>query len=193
MNQFLYYSLIIFLYILFISSLILIFYSIVKLKKRKSKYIYFSKFFLIFGYFCIAMFYFIFIDAIHLKSNNYQSNNIEYLIIAMLILSLLGVFQLWIWTHYEIHIQDDKFVYYNLFGGKNIIKFDQIDIHSSRYLFVFSKRKRDYGHEILKLKMNDGKEYDFKLDMLVQGGDSLLMSNTIILKLKIKREKIYIK
>jgi len=109
----------------------------------------------------------------------------------MLILALLGIVQLWMWIHYEIHIQDDKFIYSNLFYGKSIIEFSQIDINNSRYLFVFPKRKRDYGYELLKLKMKNGEEYIFKLDMLVQGGDSLLMTNTIIFKLKIKREKVY--
>ena len=163
----------------------------IKLKKRSSKYIYISKFFVFFGYFCIAIFYFIFIGAIHIDGINYQSNNIVYLMITMLVLSLLGITQLWMWSHYEIHIQGDKFVYCNLFCGKTIIEFDQIDIENSRYLFVFPKGKRNYGHEILKLKMKNGKEYVLKLDMLVQGGDSILMTNTIIFKLKIKREKVY--
>ena len=39
--------------------------------------------------------------------------------------------------------------------------------------------------------MKNGEEYTIKLDMLLQGGDSLLMTNTIIFKLKIKREKVY--
>ena len=191
MSQYLYYSLIIVLYILSIFSLILITYSVIKLRKRSSKYIYISKFFVFFGYFCITMFYFIFIDAIHINGINYQSDNIGYLMITMLVLSLLGIIQLWMWSHYEIHIQEDKFIYCNLFCGKTIIEFNQIDIANSIYLFVFPKGKRDYGHEILKLKTKNGKEYVFKLDMLVQGGDTLLMTNTIIFKLKIKREKIY--
>ena len=137
------------------------------------------------------MFLYIFVAAIHIDGMNYKSNNILYLIITMLILALLGIVQLWMWIHYEIHIQDDKFIYSNLFYGKSIIEFSQIDINNSRYLFVFLKGKRDFGHELLKLKMKNGEEYTFKLDMLVQGGDSLLMTNTIIFKLKIKREKVY--
>lgn len=191
MNQFLYYTFIIILYILSAFSFVLIPYSIIKLKRRTSKYIYISKFFVYFGYFCITMFLFIFVVAIHFNGINYKSNNILYLIITVLILALLGIVQLWMWIHYEIHIQDDKFIYSNLFYGKSIIEFSQIDINNSRYLFVFPKGKRDYGHELLKLKMKNGEEYTFKLDMLVQGGDSLLMTNTIIFKLKIKREKVY--
>jgi hypothetical protein len=39
--------------------------------------------------------------------------------------------------------------------------------------------------------MKNGEEYTIKLDMMLQGGDALLMTNTIIYKLKIKREKVY--
>ena len=128
MNQFLYYSFIIILYILSAFSFVLIPYSIIKLKRRTSKYIYISKFFVYFGYYCITTFLFIFVDAIHFNGINYKSNNILYLIITMLILALLGVVLLWMWIHYEIHIQDDKFIYSNLFYGKSIIEFSQIDI-----------------------------------------------------------------
>ena len=76
-----------------------------------------------------------------------KSTNIEFIVITMLILSTLGVIQLWMWTHYEIHIQEDKFVYCNLFSGKHIIEFNEIDIKNSKYLFVYHK-----GKEILDMK-----------------------------------------
>lgn len=191
MNQHLYYSLIAVLYILSIFSLFLIPYSIIKLKRRSCKYVYLSKFFVFFGYFCIAVFYVIFIDAIHIDGINYQANNIEFLMIMMIVSSLLGVIQLWIWTHYEIHIQEDRFIYCHSFYGKSVIEFNQIDINNSVYLFVHPKGKRDLAYEVLKLKMKNGKEYSLLLDDLLQGGNSSLMIDTIIFKLKIKREAIY--
>lgn len=190
MNQILYYSIIIFLYIMFALSLGLIICTIIKFKKRKVKYIYISKFFVFFGYFCIAVFYISFIDAIHIDGINYQSNNIKILLIFMIILSILGIVLLWTWVHYEIHIQDDKIVYCNLFYGKNVINFSEIDIQNSKYMFIIPKKKMDFGYEILKIKMKDGKEYRLKLDLFLQDGDVLSLTNTIF-KLKIKREKIY--
>lgn len=191
MNEILYISLLIYLYILFVVALFLIPYAIIKIKKRIKNCIYISKFFMFFGCFCIFIFYIIFIGAIHINKIDFQSNNILFLMISMLIYATLGVVQLWMWTHYEIQIQEDKFIYSNLFYGKKIIKFNDIDISNSRYIFVYPKGKRDFGHEVLELKMKDGKQYSFKFDDFLQGGDSLLMTNTIIFKLKIEREGIY--
>ena len=191
MNEFLYYSLMAILYVLFAFSLILIPYSIYKLKTRTSEYLCINKFFLFFGYFCLAGFYIIFIGVIHNTGINYQASDIAYFMIILFVDSLVGVALLWMWSHYEIHIQDDKFVYCKLFYGKSIIEYDQIDISNSRYIFVIPKGKRDFGHEVLKLKMKDGKEYALILTDLFQSGDMLLMLNTVIFKLKIEREGVY--
>lgn len=191
MNKIVYYSLLVYLYILFFMSIILIPYSLVKLKKRKNRFVYILRFFLYFGYYCTGNFYFMFIDAIHIEGMNYNSNNMVYLMITIFVAATIGVFLLWIWIHYEIEILDDKIIFRKLFFGKEIICFDQIDVENSRYQFIHPKRKKDFGHEVLKLKMKNGKQYSIILDELVQDGNNILLTEVILIKLKIKRENIY--
>lgn len=192
MNEFLCYSLMTIIYVIFILTLILIPYSIYKFHKRMKNNIYISKFFLYFGYFCVFIYLFIFVYTVLMKKTVTLNSDGAFIgILCMLFYSILGDLLLWVWSHYSIEILEDRFVYSHLIYGKEIIYFNEIDILNSKYLFVFTKGKRDFGHEVLELKLKNGKTYNFRLDMFLQGGDSLLMTNTIIFKLKIKREKVY--
>lgn len=57
MNKIVYYSLLVYLYILFFMSIILIPYSLVKLKKRKNRFVYILKLFIFLAYYFSFTFY----------------------------------------------------------------------------------------------------------------------------------------
>ena len=188
MNKTAYYVLVVIIVAFMILGTAMIPYSLEKLKKRKKDCIYIHRLFLFFGYYCLANAWFIFVGAILIAKLDYLFHNMRYIVMAMYILGVVGTFLVWIWSHYEIKILEDRFIYSRCFWGKIEIPFDQIDIKNSRYQFIQPKHKRDFMDEALKLKMLNGKEYKFLFVDLLQEGSDLLMTNTIIFKLKIARE-----
>jgi hypothetical protein len=145
--------------------------------------------FLYIAYLFIFFFSFIFIDAIHIDRLDYDSNNIEFLLIFMFTYSILGIILLWSWSRYELYIENEQITYCSLLKGKKIIKFDKIDIDNSNLLFIFPKMGLSY--DVLKIKMYDGKDCTIVLDDLLLGGDTSLMRETVIHKLKIRIQEIY--
>lgn len=191
MNYYLYLSLIILFQILFVILLLLLPITIIKFIKRKNRYVYSTKAFLYFGYFCAISFCLILVDGFYLENINYKLKNTRYLMFFMLIIALLGVASLWFWIRYEIKICDDKLIYRRFLKRKSVIRFNEIDIENSYDLFIYPKNKRNYGNEVLKLKMKNGNIYNIKLNLLLEAGDDLTLINLIKFKLKIKSKIIY--
>lgn len=189
MDKLLYEILLGFIYFMFVTSLILVPFSVVKLAKRKKNGIYIIKIFLFYGWFCLIFFYIIFVDALLIDGLNYQSKNILGLMIMMLLYAAQGIVLSWMCSHYGIIVEEDKLIHNKLFFGKCRIEFNEIDIQNSTYLFVHPKGKRSLGHNVMELQMKNGDKHFFRREPLLQENDSLMLD--IAFKLKIKRQSFY--
>ena len=183
MNENLRFMLVIVLTILMGCSLILSVFAILKLKKRRKNHIFLNRFLLLYPFLFIF-----FLSCITYSGfiSNWKHNLDDLLVVLLIILQFYIVVSLWGWTHYEIEIKDDKFIYWNFFRKKIIINFDEIDIKNSKYVFVSCNAKFD-SYEYLEIKMINGQNHIMKFHFFQEGDDSL-MFDIIVDKLKIERE-----
>lgn len=183
--------LVIFCYINFFLAMISVAYSIYKVVLRRNKAVYLTKFLLYFGYFMLITFLIIFVMTFLVKNNiNNEDKNITLFLLFIVFYGTFGNTLVWMWSSWSIGIHDDKFIYSHILFGKETINFKDINVKDSRYLFIFSRGKRDFANEVLILTMNNKKIYKFNLNVFLRSGNTTLLTNTIIFKLKLKREKI---
>ncbi len=173
----------------FVGVLVSIFIRYKNVYVSRNKKVYYS--FIIFSVsICIGFMYgtaFLLSDIVFDTLRNIDQSSI--LPISILIIVMIGntISMLYL-SSLSLEIGEDRFVYRNLVHRK-IIKFEDIDIKASSYIFIESKMKHNVNlNEYLLIRLKNQKEIKLRTNSFIHTGNAILLLNTVANKLKIDRE-----
>lgn len=184
--EIIYYVSIALFYSMALISAFMIAFAFITHRRRRFKLngVFLSSLFLLFPGILLTFYYIITIASFFKPF--YCETGVLIMLMVFLIVSILANILLWIYVHFSIEVYSDRFVFNHCFHGNTMIKYADMDLSQTKILIV--KRKFLGSFDYLAIKLNNGDEHNFLIDIPLFFTTNSLLLKKLRIDFKLKTE-----